>query len=76
MADIRKVLASADNPTAALNFSGSTVTIGYDQSDTQPTVYLMLPDIDPQHKTFMTPCEALLLVAALEAALCSLKPKE
>lgn len=76
MADIRKVLASADHPVAALNLSGSTIAVGYDQANEDPTVYLMLTDLDPDHKSFMTLCETLLLIAALEAALCSLDPKD
>lgn len=71
-ANIRKVLARADHPIATLDLSGSKVTIGIDESDSDPTLYLCLPDIDPDRRVFMSPCETSLLIAALVAGHCQL----
>ena len=74
-ANIRAVLANADHPVATLHLSGSIVDIGYDESDSDPTVYIRLPDIDQDHKVFMTPCEAHLFIAAVAAAQCQITGK-
>jgi hypothetical protein len=67
--DIREVLAHADHPIATLNLSGTKITIGFDESDSDPAVYVGLPELSEQ-KVFMSPCEAHLFIAAVGAALC------
>jgi hypothetical protein len=71
-ANIRSVLAKADHPIATLELSGTKVIVGIDESDSDPTLYLSLPDIDPDRKAFMSPCETSLLIAALVAGHCQL----
>ncbi len=75
-ANIREVLRRADHIVAELNVSGTTIRIGYDESDSDPSVYIMLPDIDSEHKAFMSPCETSLFIAALVAAHCQVTGKE
>jgi hypothetical protein len=72
--NIRDVLANADHPIAILNLSGMKVTVGFDESDSEPTVYLGFPE-QTNPKAFMSPCETHLLIAALGAALCQVAGK-
>lgn len=69
-ANIREVLRNADHHIATLTLSGCKVVVGLDESDSDPSIYLMLPDIDPEHKIFMSPCETSLLIASLVAGHC------
>jgi hypothetical protein len=75
-ANIRSVLANADHPIATLELSGTRVIIGIDESDSDPTLYLCLPDVCPDRKAFMSPCETSLLIAALVAGHCQLIGKD
>lgn len=74
-ANIREVLRNADHPIATLTLSGNKVNIGIDESDSDPTLYLSLPDIDVQRRVFMSPSETSLLIAALVAGHCQLVGK-
>lgn len=72
--NIREVLANADHPIAVLNLGGTKIIVGFDESDSDPTVYLGFPD-QTDHKGFLSPCETHLLIAALGAALCQVAGK-
>jgi hypothetical protein len=72
--NIREVLAHADHPIAVLNLGGRKISVGFDESDSDPTVYLGFPDLT-EERAFLSPCETHLLIAALGAALCQVAGK-
>jgi len=64
---LRAVESHDDHPVAALMLSGSRIDVGYDEQAGEETIYIA---VDGAERTFMSPCEGQLLIAALGTAIC------
>jgi hypothetical protein len=72
-----EAFASKDRRVVAeLTLSGSTVRVGYDDTASDPSVFMELPEEGEEATVFMSPCEAHLLIAAVGAALCQTTGKD